>query len=89
VFAARHGGEEFLLVLEGMGRHDALRRLRELHARVAEMQVGAPDGSPVPVTISIGAAHLQPGCDDARSLLVAADRQLYRAKREGRNRVVG
>jgi len=89
VFAARHGGEEFLLVLEGMGRHDALQRLRELHVRVAGLQIVAPDGSPVPVTISIGVAHLQPGCDDARSLLVAADRQLYRAKREGRNRVVG
>ncbi|SBV38127.1 Diguanylate cyclase (GGDEF) domain-containing protein [uncultured Stenotrophomonas sp.] len=89
VFAARHGGEEFLLVLEGMGRTDALRRLHELHARVAGLQVAAPDGSPVPVTISIGAAHLQPGCDDARSLLVAADRQLYQAKRKGRNRVVG
>ena len=89
VFAARHGGEEFLLVLEGIGRVEALRRLRELHARVAGLQVTAADGSPVPVTISIGVAHLQPGCDDARTLLLSADRQLYRAKREGRNRVVG
>ncbi|MGB3392117.1 MAG: diguanylate cyclase [Stenotrophomonas sp.] len=89
LFAARHGGEEFLLVLEGMGRDAALRRLHELHARVANLHVLAPDGSPMPVTISIGAAHLQPGCEDARTLLVAADRQLYRAKREGRNRVVG
>ena len=89
VFAARHGGEEFLLVLEGVGRADALHRLRKLHERVAGLQVVVPDGSPVPVTISIGAAYLQPGCDDARTLLVAADRQLYRAKREGRNRVVG
>ena len=39
------------------------------------------------VTASIGVASLAPGQDTVRLLLAAADQQLYRAKREGRNRV--
>ena len=88
VFAARHGGEEFLLVLEGMDRESALDCLHDLHARIAALPIVTPDGDPLAVTISIGAAHLESLRDDARTLLVAADRKLYRAKHEGRNRVV-
>lgn len=89
VFAARHGGEEFLLVLEGVDRETALHRLRDLHACIGGLRPVVQDGSTVVVTVSIGVAHLEPGCDDARALLTTADRQLYRAKHEGRNRVVG
>lgn len=88
VFAARHGGEEFLLVLEGMDREAALDCLHDLHARIAALPIVTPDGDPLAVTISIGAVHLESPRDDARTLLVAADRKLYRAKHEGRNRVV-
>jgi two-component system cell cycle response regulator len=42
----------------------------------------------IPVTLSIGIAALRGEADNAASLLKRADQALYRAKRDGRNRVV-
>jgi two-component system cell cycle response regulator len=44
---------------------------------------------PLQVTISVGVAALDDGADTLESILKRADDALYRAKREGRNRVVG
>jgi diguanylate cyclase (GGDEF)-like protein/PAS domain S-box-containing protein len=74
---ARWGGEEFAIGLPGCGAADAgplLDRLRQV----------VPDGQ----TCSIGYATLLP-TESPTECLVRADSMLYRAKREGRNRVVG
>lgn len=88
-FAARHGGEEFLLVLESTAMEPALRYLADVRERIAALRIPSPDGVLLTVTVSIGVACVKPGQDTARTLLAAADRELYRAKREGRNRVLG
>ncbi|WP_369979466.1 diguanylate cyclase [Xanthomonas bundabergensis] len=88
-FAARHGGEEFLLVLPGLDREPARARLEELRRRVAAVVVHDVDGQAVRCTASIGFACLGPALRTRRELLVMADRQLYQAKHEGRDRVVG
>jgi diguanylate cyclase (GGDEF)-like protein len=89
-FAARLGGEEFLLVLPGTALADAVHQLEEL--RIA---IGSHDWRPVtgglPVTVSIGAAStedLTPDRASQSTLLAEADRNLYSAKHRGRNRVV-
>ncbi len=86
-FVSRHGGEEFLVVLHGVEPVQAAQQLRELGQRVARLRCEEVDPALV-ITASIGLAALGPGQDTVRTLLAAADRQLYRAKREGRNRVL-
>lgn len=86
-FISRHGGEEFLIVLRGMGLDEALPVLQALRTRVARLRLEEVDAE-ISVTVSIGAAERGPGQDTAHTLLAAADRQLYRAKHAGRNRVL-
>jgi diguanylate cyclase (GGDEF)-like protein len=80
----RFGGEEFVLLLPGAGRDDAARLLAKMRSEVAT-RLRRSDG--VPVTVSIGAAALQPG-ETWHAWLARADMGLYAAKRGGRDRVV-
>jgi diguanylate cyclase (GGDEF)-like protein/PAS domain S-box-containing protein len=85
--ACRYGGEEFALVLSGAAADAAYRRaelLREDLKQMAVQYAGQVLGS---VTVSIGIATF-PGHATADELLHAADQALYRAKSEGRDRVV-
>ncbi len=86
-FISRHGGEEFLIVLHGMGLAEAVPLLQSLCARVERLRL-QDVAAGTTVTVSIGAAERKPGQETVQALLVAADRQLYRAKHEGRNRVL-
>ncbi len=86
-FAARLGGEEFLLVLPGLSMEattpglDALRRTIKSHSWQALT-------GELPVTVSIGAICADEGPCTSASLLAEADRRLYTAKRTGRDRVI-
>lgn len=86
-FISRHGGEEFLIVLSGMGLSEALPVLQGLRSRVARLRLEDVDAE-TSVTVSIGAAERGPAQDTLHALIAAADRQLYRAKNAGRNRVL-
>lgn len=86
--AARYGGEEFTIVLPGADL-DAGRQAAELVrsnvARLEEPHGGAPGGF---VTVSVGVASARPGSGGSVEALVRhADRSLYHAKRDGRNRI--
>jgi diguanylate cyclase (GGDEF)-like protein len=86
-FAARMGGEEFLVVLTGMDRDAAAGCLEQIRRSVAgHPWVALTQG--VPVTVSIGVAA-DSGSPGAAEVLARADLNLYQAKRTGRDRVVG
>ncbi len=83
--AGRIGGEEFLVVMPGASRdiaHTVAERLR-----LAVALGGMRYASGEPVTTSIGVATAMAG-DTTEMILARADRGLYEAKRQGRNRIV-
>ena len=83
----RMGGEEFLVLLPGIGGATARARLDAMRTGVGA--AGAALGiEGLAVTASIGLASLTPDDADAASLLRRADEAMYRAKRAGRDRVV-
>jgi len=87
--ACRYGGEEFVLVMPETDMAVAAMVAERLRRRIAAEPFSIQKGAKsVPVTISIGIAGLRDKDDTAASVLKRADQALYRAKRDGRNRVV-
>ena len=87
--ACRFGGEEFLLLQPGLGAEDARSRAESLRQAVSSLSLtnhGVELGS---ITVSMGVATYPEHAHDRAALLKRADEALYRAKQEGRNRVVG
>ncbi len=85
---ARMGGEEFALMLPGTGLMAALATAERIRQRATMARVVGDRGLAVGFTVSVGVAVLMAN-DDATSLLARADKALYQAKHEGRNRVSG
>jgi diguanylate cyclase (GGDEF)-like protein len=84
---ARIGGEEFGVVLEGLRGEAAAARAENFREGLAARPL-LVDGLALPVSISIGWAQFEPAVHgEVDGLYRAADRALYRAKNEGRNRV--
>jgi len=83
---ARYGGEEFVIALPETPLEGAISLAQNLRARVAE-HTFVFQGERIPVTVSIGAAVLNPDDKTATDLVQRADEKLYEAKRGGRNRV--
>lgn len=84
-FAARWGGEEFLLVYTGCDMETTLTYLKMLVEAIREMRVEYDDKA-IKITISIGVAT--GNGDSVDKVLCTADDRLYHAKKEGRDRVV-
>jgi len=81
--AARFGGEEFVVLLRKIGTRGA-ENLAERIRESIQSTVRLMDGKPV--TVSLGVAAWREG-QSLDEVLAAADRELYRAKSSGRNRV--
>ena len=84
--AARIGGEEFAVLLPECDAGAAYSFAERLRSAVAAATF-SPGGEPQRITVSIGIADLSPVRDNRVRLMTAADAALYRAKKEGRNRV--
>jgi diguanylate cyclase (GGDEF)-like protein len=86
--ACRYGGEELVLILPEAGVEAAAHRAEDLRTRAKSLDVKHLEKPLGPVTISLGVA-VYPGNGRTRDeLFAAADASLYKAKQEGRDRVV-
>jgi diguanylate cyclase (GGDEF)-like protein len=83
----RFGGEEFLIVLQEADADGALGVAEKIRARIAEHKFQVP-GGPLQKTVSIGVAVFPDDSETFWQTLKYADVALYRAKEEGRNRVM-
>jgi diguanylate cyclase (GGDEF)-like protein len=82
----RYGGEEFVMLLDGVGLGRALKVAERARAAVAESPVRL-GGTTIGCTISVGVAEVQAG--ETRDAVIArADAAMYKAKQAGRNQVV-
>jgi diguanylate cyclase (GGDEF)-like protein len=86
--ACRYGGEELVILMPDCAQPDAILRAEALRADIAGAPPMADGAGPDAITASFGVAEHPVHGPDAESLFRAADRALYQAKREGRNRVV-
>ena len=85
--ACRFGGEEFVVLMPEAEERVGQTIAERLRRRISDypFEIG---GEEITVTVSVGIAELDPMADDPETLLQRADRGLYAAKRQGRNRVV-
>jgi two-component system cell cycle response regulator len=86
---ARYGGEEFVVLVRGIDTPNVIRFAERVRLGIASLRIKAKDAGDVTPTISAGVASIADCVDNPTSdgLLLVADRRLYRAKNEGRNRV--
>jgi len=82
----RYGGEEFIVVCDGLPHRAAVVAGERLRIGVSALTVPGVD---LPITASVGVATCPEDGNDLKSLFAIADARLYEAKAGGRNRVVG
>jgi diguanylate cyclase (GGDEF)-like protein len=88
-FAARWGGEEFVVLLPNTPLEGALEIAEKIRSDIENMQIPAADGSQMRTTLSIGVNSLIPANETSIDTFVSkADKALYSAKEAGRNRVI-
>lgn len=84
----RYGGEEFVLALPAVGSEEALQIGERIVTSVREIQM-THEGRSFGITLSCGIASYNYENENLESILMRADKALYAAKEQGRDRVVG
>lgn len=84
-FTTRYGGEEFMVILPNTSQDEGVLMAEFIRQTIENKTIGADYSNQLPkITVSIGLA-MSNANSTARSIIVAADVQLYRAKENGRN----
>lgn len=88
-FAARLGGEEFILILPGADEQQTIRIANSVLEAIAARDITInKENEVIHVTASIGAGSIIPAQHDASTdFLIRVDKALYRAKEQGRNQI--
>ncbi|MEX0740402.1 MAG: diguanylate cyclase [Pseudohongiella sp.] len=84
---ARHGGEEFALLLPETSLEQAVNVAKKVHKTLAGVVYSDGKGTDFSVTVSLGVASKESGDTSHDSMVARADRAMYRSKNTGRNGV--
>lgn len=89
-FIARYGGEEFILILYDTDLHDASKVCARIQENIKSLNgFESQWGKIATITMSFGIASMEPSVEsNYENLVIFADLALYKAKHEGRNRIV-
>jgi diguanylate cyclase (GGDEF)-like protein len=85
-FAARYGGDEFVLILPETNIKEAHKVSEKLRETIANETLHIPPDHKVKVTLSLGISTFKPEIKDSTILVHQADNAMYQAKESGRNR---
>jgi diguanylate cyclase (GGDEF)-like protein/PAS domain S-box-containing protein len=86
-WAVAYAGDEFVVVLPGLGRAAAVEKANEIQTRIRTTQYLGTMPRPVRLTASFGVASYPDDAGDLETLLALADQALFSAKDRGRDRV--
>ena len=87
--AARFGGDEFVILLPNIGGEQAMLIAERIRAKAAHTITSINNiPSPFTISLSLGVASSNEESLDIKQVLAHADTALYKAKNDGRNRVV-
>ncbi|MCL2015394.1 MAG: diguanylate cyclase [Defluviitaleaceae bacterium] len=91
-FVARWGGEEFIILMPNTNKINAMQIADRIRDKIEQTKIPLPDGTITRITISAGVDSITPTKETPEILLGElisnADRALYTAKEQGRNRVI-
>lgn len=85
---ARYGGDEFTFILPLCDLSQAVSVAERIRERVNNFKMVAPDGKEVNTTISVGITIFPDHAETPKDLFVIADTLMYKAKKEGKNKIV-
>ena len=87
-FAARWGGEEFVVLLPNTDLYGAIDVAEQIRRHIEDMEIPCADGSKTKITISIGVNTEVPVRNSSYDCFISnADKALYQAKETGRNKI--
>ncbi|MDE0838429.1 MAG: GGDEF domain-containing protein [Kiritimatiellae bacterium] len=85
--AARYGGEEFMIIIPETMPIDTMEVAERVRSAVESAEFDSGDGRTVSVTVSIGVSAYMGLIVTPEELVASSDKNLYKAKRTGKNRV--
>lgn len=84
----RYGGEEFIIIMPETSKKSAVLVLERLRCKIASEKVKLDNSRNISVTVSFGVSNYPADGESSVDMLITADDRLYKAKREGKNRIV-
>lgn len=85
---SRYGGDEFVAILPDSDQDTAYRVASRIIDKLASVTMDAPDGGHITTSVSVGLATYPDHAVDSRNLFLFGDNMMYRAKADGKNRII-